>query len=158
MMVSCYGGVPEEAISGSPHAFLTWIRSGLMAAKHAHGPGVCLCSNSICEVCLVIWRQTPETRVCHICDNGVGFFVCDRPAVIYARAVRPDPGSSEPRLHHQEYETCSGACKRQMIAQMKLWQGLSSNDVIDSECVPTSAGQGLGHALERMALSADGHV
>ena len=129
----------DSANGVSVHGAVTWVRAGAVAATYAHGPKLRLCDNSMCESCLIVWRQTMEARVCQVCDKpmcafrGLGQSLeASDTTPVWMRSVHADPRDGEPRLHFAELETCSDRCKQAILTNFAQRGELSRNDFIDS--------------------------
>jgi hypothetical protein len=121
----------------SQHGVVTWIRAGVVAAVHAHGPKLRICDRAICSHCCVVWRQTTDARVCQMCNASVAMVGLGQPigpptTQLWLRRVVPDPQTGEPRLHLAEIETCSEKCKKTLLTAIGRDPSISKNDCIDS--------------------------
>ena len=129
----------DSADGVSAHGAVTWVRAGVVAATYAHGPKLRLCDNSMCETCLIVWRQTMDARICQVCEKPmVAFRGLGQPLTssdttpVWLRSVHADPRNGEPRLHFSELETCSDRCKQIVLSNFAKRGDLSRNDFIDS--------------------------
>lgn len=126
--------VPIEGVSC--YGFVTWARAGIVAATYTHGRKVQLCTVAQCEHCCITWRQKPEARTCDACSKPLVVTESDepvqsKPPPVWCRSVHPDLETGEPRLHIDEYESCSAACKDELLKSLP--RTYKTNDIVDAK-------------------------